>query len=101
MKPETKHDVCYVLAAAFVRKGGWSLDTQFAEIVGAPYLLAHGLGVPVVDAQTDVTLPAAGRWRVWVRTRNWVPGVAEPPGQFRVLIDGRPLAPVFGIAPDA
>ena len=46
-------------------------------------------------------LPAAGRWRVWVRTRNWVPGVAEPPGQFRVLIDGRPLAPVFGIAPDA
>ena len=101
MKPETKHDVCYVLAAAFVRKGGWSLDTQFAEIVGAPYLLAHGLGVPVVDAQTDVTLPAAGRWRVWVRTRNWVPGVAEPPGQFRVLIDGRPLAQVFGIAPDA
>ncbi|HHU15129.1 MAG TPA: hypothetical protein GXZ62_08050, partial [Lentisphaerae bacterium] len=46
-------------------------------------------------------LPAAGRWRVWVRTRNWVPGVAEPPGQFHVLIDERPLAQVFGIAPDA
>jgi hypothetical protein len=90
-----------VRTAAFAHKGGWALDTQFTEQVGLPYLLAHGLGVPVLDAHTEVTLPAAGAWRVWVRTRNWVPGAGDPPGRFRVLIDGRPLAPVFGVAPAA
>ena len=98
---ETEHTGVSLPAAAFACKGGWSLDTQFTESVGSPYLLAHGLGVPVVDAQTEAALPSAGRWRVWVRTRNWVPGVADPPGRFRILIDGRPLAPVFGVAPDA
>lgn len=97
---ETEHTGVSLPAAAFACKGGWSLDTQFTESVGSPYLLAHGLGVPVVDAQTEAALPSAGRWRVWVRTRNWVPGVADPPGRFRVLIDGRALAPVFGVAPD-
>jgi hypothetical protein len=99
MDTETKSRIC-VPTAAFTHKGGWALDTQFAEQVGSPYLLAHGLGVPVLDACTDVDLPGAGAWRVWVRTRNWVPGVGEPPGRFQVLLDGRPLAPVFGTAPD-
>lgn len=98
---ETEHTGIRVPAAAFACKGGWSLDTQFTESAGSPYLLAHGLGVPVVDAQTEAALPSTGRWRVWVRTRNWVPGVTDPPGRFRVLIDGRPLAPVFGVASDA
>jgi len=91
---------CVVETAAFAHKGGWALDTQFTESVGVPYLLAHGLGVPVLDAHTDVELPGAGRWRVWVYTRNWVPAVAEPPGRFQVLLDGLPLATVFGTAPD-
>ncbi len=86
--------------AAFAQKGGWALDTQFTECVGSAYLLAHGLGVPVLDARTDIRLPAAGAWRVWVRTRNWVTGVTDPPGRFQVLIDGKPLATVFGVAPD-
>ena len=40
--------------------------------MGSPYLLAHGLGVPVKDASTAVKFPAAGAYRVWVRTRDWV-----------------------------
>lgn len=88
-------------ASAFAHPGGWALDTQFTESVGFPYLLAHGLGVPVLDAHTEVELPGAGLWRVWVHTRNWVPDAAEPPGRFQVLVDGLPLARVFGTAPNA
>ena len=28
--------------------GGWVLDSQFELQMGSPYLLAHGLGLPVV-----------------------------------------------------
>lgn len=97
---ETQHREVLIAAGTFDHKGGWVLDTQFTESVGASYLLAHGLGVPVVDAQTEVVLPCVGTWRVWVRTRNWVTGAATAPGQFRVLIDGSPLVPVFGVVPD-
>ena len=27
--------------------GGWSLDTQFMDQMGSPYLIAHGIGKPV------------------------------------------------------
>ena len=27
--------------------GGWALDAQFMDVMGSPYLLAHGLGVRV------------------------------------------------------
>ena len=49
-----------VEAESFASHGGWSLDTQFIEIMGSPYLLAHGLGQPVADATTTATPPAAG-----------------------------------------
>ncbi len=96
-----KNHSLLVDTASFKCKGGWALDTQFMEQVGKAYLLAHGLGVPVLDAHTDVTLPDTGRWRVWVYTRNWVPDVKDPPGRFQLLIDGKPLDPIFGVAPDA
>ena len=73
--------------------GGWSLDAQFMDIMGSPYLLAHGLGVRVTDAKAYVSFPEQGTYRVWVRTRNWAEG---NPGRFRVLIDGKPLSKVFG-----
>ena len=68
--------------------GGWSLDAQFMDTVGSPYLLAHGLGVRVLDAKARVAFPHKGEYRVWVRTRNWADG---SPGRFRVLVDGKPL----------
>ena len=75
--------------------GGWSLDCQFMDVMGSPYLLAHGIGRPVVDARTTATLPSPGEYRVWVRSRNWAEGA---PGRFTVLIDGKPLAKTFGAA---
>ena len=39
--------------------------------MGSPYLLAHGMGVPVEDASTEVTFPEKGEYYVYVRTYNW------------------------------
>lgn len=62
----------FVEAEQFAHHGGWELDQQSMEQMGSPYLLAHGLGIPVQDATTDITFPSAGKYRVWVRTRDWV-----------------------------
>ncbi|MBO7654638.1 MAG: hypothetical protein J6U40_06920, partial [Kiritimatiellae bacterium] len=91
-----------VEAEAFADRGGWALDSQSVEQMGSPYLLAHGMGVPVADAVTTVRLPQLGAWRVWVRTRDWTPDYqGEKPGRFQVVINGAPLAPVFGVTPEA
>ncbi len=85
-------------AESFQSAGGWSLDTQFIDLMGSPYLLAHGLGTPVKDAVTTATFPAAGKYRVWVRTKDWVAHWQAPgaPGKFQVLVNGQPLAETFG-----
>jgi len=61
-----------VEAGAFANRGGWVVDPQFMDIMGSPYLLAHGLGRPVADATTEVAVAEAGTYRVWVRTKDWV-----------------------------
>lgn len=87
-----------VEAESFDDTGGWVVDQQFMDQMGSPFLLAHGLGVPVLDCQTEVRLPEPGAYRVWVRTRDWVAPWNAPgaPGRFRVLIDGEPLEKTFG-----
>lgn len=78
-----------VEAEAFVHKGGWVSDAQFLEEMGSPYLMAHGMGVPVENASTEVSLPKSGNYKVWVRTYNWTsPWYSEEgPGAFKVLVD--------------
>ena len=89
-------------AEAFASRGGWEIDTQFVDAMGSPYLLAHGMGVPVADAVTAVSLPHAGTWRLWVRTRDWTPDFAdEKPGRFQIALNGVTLPAVFGTAPAA
>jgi len=83
-------------AEAFADRGGWQLDQQFVDAMGSPYLLAHGLGRPVTDATATVDIAAAGAYRLWVRTKNWVPGPWEAPGRFQVLVNGQPGAATFG-----
>ena len=48
-----------VEAEEFDDYGGWTLDSQFETEMGSPYLLAHGLGVPVADATTTALNAAA------------------------------------------
>ncbi|MEM9552836.1 MAG: FAD-dependent oxidoreductase [Acidobacteriota bacterium] len=83
-----------VEADSFDDFGGWILDSQFESKMGSSYLMAHGLGRPVANAQTEFTVPMDGTYTVWVRTKDWVP--EHHPGRFRVLIDGRPLEREFG-----
>ena len=56
-------DVVLVEAETLATLGGWSVDTLAVEAIGSPYLLAHGLGVPVEDATGEVVLPGGGSWR--------------------------------------
>jgi hypothetical protein len=92
----------FVEAEAFQSHGGWTLDTQFVETMGSPYLLAHGIGSPVKDAETEVAFREAGEYRVFVRTKDWVsPWKAEgAPGKFQVLVNGAALTETFGTTGD-
>lgn len=85
-------------AESFTNRGGWVIDNQSMEQMGSPYLLAHGIGMPVLNATTEVLVPETAKYRVWVRTRNWVLqwNVSGTPGKFKMLINGQPLDTQFG-----
>lgn len=88
-----------VEAEMFADLGGWDLDQQSMDVMGSPYLLAHGLGIPVKDATTTANFPAPGKYRVWARTRDWVAPWKAPgaPGKFQVIVNGKALETTFGI----
>jgi len=97
-----------VEAESFKNTGGWVIDQQAMDTMGSPYLMAHGLGRAVADAETTVEFPAAGSYRVWVRTRDWVgpwkaPGTPRDmqaqgcPGRFQLLVNGKALDTTFGM----
>ncbi len=79
----------------FDNKGGWTVDAQFIDQMGSPYLLAHGLGTPVEDAVTKFKLPQKGKYQVWVRTKDWAP-FPKGPGEFQLLFNGEILPVTFG-----
>jgi predicted GH43/DUF377 family glycosyl hydrolase len=89
-----------VEAESFNEKGGWVIDQQFTDQMGSSYLLAHGLGQPVDDAVTTVTFPSSGTYKMWVRTKNWIPGKWDAPGRFQVIFNGLPIPKTFGTMKD-
>src|SRR5664280_1878561 len=96
--PAAQAPIVLVEAEQFANLGGWLVDQQFMDQMGSPYLLAHGLGEPVRDAETTAQFPAAGKYRVWVRTRDWVAPWKAPGarGRFKVLVNGKPISATFG-----
>ncbi len=74
--------------------GGWVVDSQFEREMGSPYLLAHGLGRPVADATTTVSVSEDAVFEVWVRAKDWVP--EHHPGRFMLSVNGQRLDTVFG-----
>ena len=101
--PRSEGQVLFLEAEAFEDLGGWVLDQQFMDLMGSPFLLAHGMGTPVADAVTSVEVERPGPHRVWVRTRDWVaPWNAEgAPGRFDLIVDGIPVGTTFGTEGDA
>lgn len=93
----------FVECESFPEKGGWVLDQQFIDEMGSPYLLAHGLGVPVADASTTVEIPSAGTWKVWARTYNWTSpwSSKEGPGKFKVKLGKKLLSNAVGCTGNA
>jgi hypothetical protein len=86
--------VLWLEAEGFETLGGWSNDSQFVDVMGSPCLLATGVGKPVADAVTSVTVLEAGEYRLWVRCRDWLP--THSPGQFQVWVGGVASAATFG-----
>ena len=88
----------WVEAESFRDKGGWSVDQQFMDLMGSPYLIAHGMGKPVADAVTTVEFPESGTYHAYVRTFNWVAPWydGEGPGRFSLRVGKRTLPEVLG-----
>ena len=87
-------NLVWLEAEQFPQCGGWVNDAQFIDQMGSPYLLANGLGTPVADAVATVRLPAAGKYRLWARTKDWIP--EHHPGTFQILLDGQAAPTTFG-----
>lgn len=87
-----------VEAESFSNKGGWVVDQQFMDLMGSPYLLAHGMGIPVEDATTEVAFPKRGEYYVYVRTYNWTAPwrQGEGPGQFTLSVGEEKISRVLG-----
>ncbi len=61
----------WIDALAFENKGGFIPDTQFVREMGQGYLLANGVGEPVAPASTSFEVNEDGKYRIYIRTKNW------------------------------
>lgn len=85
----------WIEAEQFDDLGGWLVDPQFFEQMGSSYILAHGLGEPVIPATTKVSFKKTGDFHLWVRTKDWAP-FPKGPGKFQLKINGKVHSTVFG-----
>ena len=54
--------------AAFPENGGWIRDSEFILEMGGVYLLAHGLGKPVEDAESELLCTESGEYHIYAYT---------------------------------
>ena len=91
-------DLIWLDAVQFADYGGWQVDSQFVLQMGQSYLIAlQKPGFPVADAVTQMEVAEKGRYRIWVRSRNWIRTAA--PGSFTLIVNGQPAGRSFGTAP--
>ena len=91
----------YVECESFGSLGGWVVDPHSMKALESSYVMAHGVGKPVADAVTTVEIPAAGRYAVWAKTRDWSAewreGRGRAPGRFKVIVNGAALDSELGV----
>ena len=90
----TEHEsgFLWLEAESFSDYGAWRLDTQFTHKMGSAYLIAPGADKPIGSAKTTLTVPRAGTWHAWVRTKDWLPEFS--PGRFALTVNGRQSGPL-------
>ncbi len=95
---ESVNPEIWIEAESFAEKGGWVVDQQYMDLMGSPYIMAHGMGKPVQDAVAKVVVPDAGNYNVYVRTYNWTSPwhKGDGPGKFKVMVNGKALQNVVG-----
>ena len=88
----------FLEAESFRELGGWVIDPAAMGQMGSAYLMAHGAGVPVADAETAIELAGPAEYHIRVRTRDWtaVWKRGTPAGRFTLNIDGVELPAVLG-----
>ena len=78
----------WIEAEDFAERGDWQVDTQFTHKMGSAYLICRGANAPMPNpARTTISIPRAGTWRVWARTKDWLPEFS--PGRFVLEVAGR------------
>lgn len=88
----------WIDALEFDNFGGWKSDTQFTHLMGSGYLIAcETPGKPVDNAETRVQITCSGRYRIWVRARNWY--YSHAPGKFTICMDGKASTVILGTLP--
>ena len=90
----TAAEIVWLETEKFDDPGGWTNEAQFIDQMGSPYLMAIGLGRPVDDAVTTVAVAKPACYRLWARTKDWIP--EHHPGRFRIVLDGKPVGHTFG-----
>ncbi|MFR9515313.1 MAG: FAD-dependent oxidoreductase [Rikenellaceae bacterium] len=100
--PLAMADNILIEAESFAEKGGWVVDQQHMDNMGSPYLMAHGMGVPVKDAQTTFSVAREGEYHIYVRTYNWTSPwySGEGPGAFNLLLGDKKVGKVLGTKGD-
>ncbi len=87
-----------VEAESFHHLGGWVVDQQFMNQMGSTYVMAHGMGVPVEDATTTISVDKGGEYYIYIRTYNWTAPWSEKagPGRFSLVVNGKRLTKILG-----
>jgi len=95
---ETETTSMLIEAESFKERGGWVLDQQAMDKMGAPYLMAHGLGVPVANARRSIAVASSGSYHVYARTHNWTSPWydGDGPGAFKLIVNGKPMGQALG-----
>ncbi len=84
----------WIDAMEFDECGGFRRDTQFVREMGQGYLMADSVDGAVEPATVEFTVKEKGRYRVFLRTKNWCVGY-DPDGLI-VAVDGKKSGHIAG-----
>lgn len=85
----------WIDAMEFDDYGGFRKETQFVREMGQGYLMADSVDGPVSPALKEFDVKEGGRYRIFIRTKNWCVGY-DPDGLI-VSVDGKKAGHTSGM----